>query len=341
MRYPFALVIFLCSVNHSGYAQFDKDGVISNYEDKFIVYNDLGFSASPFSIKSNFSGAASKLNYSHNYRLQYGFGISFKWLNLHLNLPLPVYTKALSRFGENHCYGLQFCLNPKKIQLEIDAKYVKGFAIKNAYYWNDSLNELNPNIIKPTSKLLYFGAKAWYFGNDNFKLKYLNGMTGVYNQTVYSWFTNVAFRINSLKDENGIIPYQLYNDTVTKIKSNTFSSGELSFVPGFASAFIFNNFQVSIICGVGGAIQLKQYENNNTNRTFIGLVPRYEIGLNIGYSKPNYFIFLTSDFENVNLSWKDLKYNQFYYALKVRLGYRFKTRNTDNKPIYLTKSLFK
>jgi hypothetical protein len=341
MRSLIALLFFFGSVTHSYFSQLEKNVVISNYEDKFIVYNDLGFSASPFILKGNFLGAISKLNYSHNFRLQYGIGVSYKWLNLHLNLPLPVYTKALSRFGENQCYGLKFNLNPKKIQLEIDAKYIKGFAIKNAYYWDNSLNELNPNSLKPKSRLFYFETKAWYFGNEHFKLKFLNGMTGSYNQNVYSWFANAAFKINSLRDDLGIVPTLLQNDSISKTESTKLSAGEFSFIPGFSSVLVRNNFQFSFICGIGGAIQLKQYKIDDKFRMFIGLVPRYEIGLNAGYSQTNYFIFLTSDFENISLNWKDFRYNQFYYALKIRLGYRFKINERISKQIYLTTNLSK
>lgn len=310
-------------------AQFLKDGIVSNFEDKLIFYHDIGFNASPYTVKSNFLGSTTKLNFSHNFRLQYGLGFSYRWINLQLNLPLPVYTKALSRFGENSCFGLQFHLNPKKIQMEFDLKYIKGFAVKNAYYFEDTLNELNPNIIKPKNSLFYLGSKAWYFGNDAFKLKYLNGVTGVYNQNVFSWFVNAAFRINSLKDPERIIPIQLHTDTISKTKSLKFASTELAFVPGFASVLKFNDFQFSIIGGIGGAIQVKQYKITEKNKTLLGITPRYEIGLNMGYSKSNYFIFLTSDFENISIVWDDLRYNQFYYALKLRMGYRF---NKNNKP---------
>lgn len=304
-------------------AQFLKDGIVSNYEERLIFYQDIGFNASPYTIKSDFLGSTSKLNFSHNFRLQYGLGFSYRWINLQLNLPLPVYTKALSRFGQNSCFGIQFNLNPRKIQMEFDLKYIKGFAIKNAYYFDDSLNELKPNSIKPTNSLFYLGTKAWYFVNNDFKLKYLNGVTGVYNQNVFSWFINSAIKVNSLKDQNGIIPIELHSDTVSKTKSLKLSSGEIAVIPGFASVFKFNNFQLSFIGGIGGAIQLKQYKITDKNTTFLGITPRYEIGLNLGYSRSNYFIFLTSDFENVSVAWNDFKYNQFYYALKLRIGYRF------------------
>jgi hypothetical protein len=330
------LIIIFCGLNSNLNAQFIKDGIVSNYEEKLIFYQDLGFNTSPYVIKSNFLGSTTKLNYSHNFRLQYAIGFSYRWINLQLNLPLPVYTKALSRFGQNSCFGLQFNLNPKKIQMEFDLKYIKGFAIKNAYYFEDSLNELIPNIIKPNNTLFYFGTKAWYFGNNDFKLKYLNGVTGVYNQNIFSWFVNSAFRINSLKDPNGIIPIQLHTDTISKTKSIKLASSELAVVPGVSGVIKLNNFQLSIIGGIGGAIQIKQYKISDKNKTFMGITPRYELGLNIGYSKTNYFIFLTSDFENVSVVWNDLRYNQFYYALKLRMGYRFNRNSNQKNSGYLT-----
>jgi hypothetical protein len=325
-------ILLLCiqfAISISSPAQFYKDGPISNFEDKLTFYSDIGFNTSPYVIKSNFFGSTTKLNYSHNFRLQFGIGFSYRWINLQLNLPLPVYAKALSRFGSNTTLGLQFNLNPRKIQMEFDLRYSKGFALKNAYYWSDTLNALNPNIIKPSNALFYLGTKAWYFENDNFKLKYLNGVTGYYNENIFSWFVNSAFRINSLKDPNSIVPIALHSDTVTKTKSVQFSSGELAIVPGVAGVLVFNNFQLSLIGGLGGAFQIKQYKVTNKNKTFLGITPRYEIGLNMGYSKSNYFIFLTSDFENVSIVWQDLKYNQFYYALKLRIGYRFNKSNNS------------
>jgi hypothetical protein len=74
--------------------------------------------------------------------------------------------------------------------------------------------------------------------------------------------------------------------------------------------------------GLGGAFQMKSYEINRKNRSFIGLIPRYDIRFIAGYSIPKIFIFLVTDFDNKAIQFSDLVYRQNFYTVRIVAGFR-------------------
>jgi hypothetical protein len=310
----------------------NNDSSIVQYDDRLIVYNDFGFSSAPFNIHSDFNGSTERISYNHNFRLQYGIGLSYEWLALRISLPMPVYAKSMSRFGKNNSWSLGANFTFKEVQFELESNYFKGFSIIDAYKWNDSLNVFRPNDIRPLTSLFYFSCESWIFGDKNYQLKLLKGLSGNYESRIFTWFLNNSLRFNQLKNNEAIIPKELINDSISVTRAVRFGIQELGAVPGLAYVERFGNFQISLISGIGLAIQAKQYYIPSIKRNFIGLAPRYEMGINFGYSVPSYFIYLTSDIENISMRIDDLKYNQLYYSLKLTAGIRLKLNN-QVKPI--------
>jgi hypothetical protein len=63
----------------------------------------------------------------------------------------------------------------------------------------------------------------------------------------------------------------------------------------------------------------------------LGLAPRYDVRLIFGHSKPTYFIFLVTDFDNKSIRFSDLIVRQYFYSVKLVGGYRFPTKAKGEK----------
>ena len=141
-----------------------------------------------------------------------------------------------------------------------------------------------------------------------------------------SWYVKSSFNILNLNNENQtIIPYQLIDSTNTKQQSTSFSSVELTLTPGFAYVNRFKNWQYSFLLGFGGAIQLKNHYSPASNRTFVGLAPRFDFRLNAGYNVPKFYSFLSVEYDNKSVSFNELSYYQNYISVNLTFGVRLKT----------------
>ena len=92
-----------------------------------------------------------------------------------------------------------------------------------------------------------------------------------------------------------------------------------------------NNWQFAVFGGLGGVIQSKFYTNGDVTRSFLGIAPRLDFRLLGGFSKPEYFVFLTTDFDIKSIQIQELKYNQNFYTVKLVAGIRIRTKASKRK----------
>ena len=91
-----------------------------------------------------------------------------------------------------------------------------------------------------------------------------------------------------------------------------------------------NNWQVGALAGLGGVIQAKFYDVNGVSRGFLGIAPRIDLRFIAGYSKPNYFCSFVTDFDIKSIRFKEFRYNQTFYSLKLIVGYRFERNKEES-----------
>jgi hypothetical protein len=296
----------------------------SSFKNKLIVYADVGYTTAPFSIHYNYSPAVDNLKYRNNFRTVLGLGVSYKWFSLRLGIPLPGNVRPISRFGRTTHYDLGFDFTIKKTFCDIDIRNYKGYAIKNANSWNDTLNELKPNDIRPSTNAVSFSANVWYFHDHNFKMTALKGKTAHYNREVRTWYIKSSLNVFGVGNGNeSMVPTELVDPLNSKTGSSSITSIDLGVIPGYAYVNKINNWQFSVIGGIGAALQGKFYTVENTSRGFLGLAPRYDIKLIAGYSVPKYFVFLVTDFDNKTIRFSDFIYRQSFYSIKLVGGWRF------------------
>ena len=294
------------------------------FNKQWVLYADLGYTSAPFATTYPFSSELSKIRFKNNYRTILGLGVSYKWFALRLGIPLPGYTRSVAKFGETSPFNVGFDFSFKRVYCDVDLRYFKGYAVQDAYLWNDSLSMSSPNDIRSVTQVSSFSSNVWYFNHKDFKMSALKGKTGHYNEKVHTWYVKNTFNIFGVtNDKNPIIPSSISDASKAQTQASFYSALDIGAVPGYAYVDRINNWQFALMGGLGGVIQAKFFGGDVPTRGFLGLAPRYDIRLLGGYSVPNYFIFLLTDFDNKSIRFGDLIYRQYFYNIKIVAGKRF------------------
>jgi hypothetical protein len=322
------LALLFCSSTLNGSAQPNDSSTYTMYKDRVVLYGDLGFRAAPFSIHNKFPGGVDKIKFRHNLKLNAGLGVMYKWFAFRLGFSLPGNLLSKSRYGRSNNFdlGLSFGLK-KNWFFDLDIRSYRGYVIKNAYKWNDTLNQLNPNDLRPDTRVFSTSVNAWYFFDDDFKVQAVMGKAGHYNSSKGTWYlknTVNLFGVGNVFEP--IIPEDLLDTSLTRNSAQSISALDLGIVPGYAYVTRIDNWQISAFGGIGGVIQSKFYSTGTLNRGFIGIAPRIDLRFIAGYSKPDYFLWFVTDFDIKSIRHQELRYKQTYYSLKLVAGVRLEKK---------------
>lgn len=302
------------------------------YKDKIVLYTDLGFSTSPFTMRFKSANTdVTKLKYKNNLGLVMGFGGTYKWFALRLGFALTRNLRPIGKFGKTSYFDLGFDFPVKKMYFEFDFRNYKGYAIKNAYHWNDSLNPGQKHEIHPDAATLTIGLNGWYFNNKDFKMNSLKGKVGHYNKEVFTWYLKNTINIQGVSNTESIIPLQLTDSLNSKTRTKTISAFDFGCIPGVAYVNRMKNWQYAGMIGFGPVIQSKFYIVDENTRGFLGLAPRYDIRFIGGYNVPKWFVMLTTEFDNRSVRFNDLRYRNYNYTIKIAAGMRFDKKTKEQK----------
>ncbi len=322
------LVISLCLATHSIHAQrkLRKTDSLSfmTFNDKWVVYSDYGFGTAPYSLKfRQADGDKIRLKYRNNYRTILGLGFSYKWLALRIGIPIPGNFRPISRFGRSSYFNIGFDFSFRKFYFDFDARNMQGYAIQDAYKWNDTLNELNPNALLPQSNNLSISLNTYYFQNKHFRIQPILGKTAYYTKPVRTFYLKSTMNIHGVGNNQTLIPNELIYAGNSKLASSTISDFDFGFVPGYAFVGLHKHWQFSALAGFGPVIQAKFYQTDEFSRGFLGVAPRYDIRFVGGYNVPKFFFMLVTEFDNKSIRFQDLRYHSSFYSIKIVGGYRF------------------
>ncbi|MGV3630920.1 MAG: DUF4421 family protein [Bacteroidota bacterium] len=281
---------------------------------------DLGYSTGPFSLKFRDSlGHRRNLLYRNNSQPVLGFGFSYKWFSFRLGLNLPLHTRSVAKYGETSYIDLGFEFKTKRHFYDVDLHNYRGYAIKNAYKWNDTLDAASdPNLIYNDLLAFSLSVNTWRFLNPNIKVNLLRGKTGMYlkeEQSVYIRTTVNYFFINRT---DGLVPDGLAFQANSKLYTDNVGALDFGFIPGYVYVNRVNNWQYSAMLGLGGVVQVKAYDG----RAYLGLSPRYDFRVMFGYNVRKWFLSLVSEFDNKSIRFNDFRYRQTFYTLKLVGGLR-------------------
>ncbi|MCE3295021.1 MAG: hypothetical protein K0R65_735 [Crocinitomicaceae bacterium] len=284
-------------------------------------YADLGYSTAPFSIKFRDStGNRRSLLYRNNSRPVLGFGFSYKWFSVRLGVTLPLYTRSVEKYGKTDYIDLGFEFKTKRHFYDVDLHSYRGYAIKNAWKWNDTLDPaVDPHLVYNNMQAFSLSVNTWRFLNPNIKVNVLRGRTGMYLKEEQSVYIRTTINYFFLSQSDGIIPDGLTFPGNSKLYTNNLAALDFGFIPGYVYVNRINNWQFSGMLGLGGVLQLKGYDG----RAYLGLAPRYDFRLMFGYNVRKCFLNLVSEFDNKSIRFNDLRYRQTFYTLKLVGGFRF------------------
>ncbi len=318
LSFLFILNLFL------SYAAFDDSTkYFVRFKDKLVLYADFGYASAPFTIKYPFSKDVKSIHFKNNFNPVLGFGGAYKWFALRLSFALKGTSRSKKNFGNTRYFDLGVNFQIKKWFFDVDMRNYIGYSIKNAYQWNDTLNELKPNDIRPNTNAISLSVNTWYFFNKQFNMPSVLGKTGHYEKRIGTFYLKPTFVVHGISNGGkSIIPLDLIDTLSDKTSSSVFSSVDLGIVPGYAYLERYKNWQVCAFLGLGVVAQAKFYNVNYYQRGFLGLAPRYDIKLIGGYSAPKYFVFLNLDFDNKSIKFGDLKYRQSFYTIRFTAGLR-------------------
>ncbi len=318
--------LFLFSIVCFFYKAQDSTG-FNNYKNNVVLYADLGFNNAPFSIKYNFPKGIDKIKYRNNYKAVLGFGIAYKWFAFRIGFDLPGSLRPVSKYGNTSYLDIGTDFTIKRTLIDIDFHNYNGYAIKNAYRWNDSLDSQHPNDVQPTIQAASFSINVWWFKNKEFKMQGLRLKTGSFNKKVTSFYLRSTMNIHGAGNQGkSLIPIDLQDTSDTKTALLGVSAFDFGVIPGYVYHNNHNNWIYAFMVGFAPVIQVKLFELPGVTRTFTGLAPRYDIRLYGGYSVDRYFVILSAEFDNKSIRYDNLKFHQTYYFLKIAAGIRLQKK---------------
>lgn len=326
-----ATVLFFFLLVASSLSAHTDDSLSYNlYKDKIVLYSDLGFGSAPFNFKDDFIDEQTKLKFRHNQKFVLGLGMAYKWFSLRLGIGLPGTLRSVKNYGNVDIQDLGLRFTVKKTFWDFDFRTYKGFVIKNAYHWNDTLNALNPNAYIPGIRSTNLSVNSWYLNSKNFKMQSVLGQVGDFNKSMGTWYVKGTINYFTIANENGrLTPDALIDSSQTRSFARTTSAMDVGLVPGLAYAFRKGNWQLAAFGGLGGVIQSKFYTTGAITRGFLGLAPRLDLRFIAGYSKPNYFIWFTSEFDLKSTSFKEMKISHNYHLLRLVAGIRINKKKKN------------
>lgn len=261
-------------------------------------------------------------------KLAMGIGINYKWFGIRIGFSLPGSLLDEKKYGKTTYFdgGLKF--NIKRTFFSIDLRSFTGYAIKDAYKWNDTLTSSTPNDIRPQTTSIAFSINSWWFFSKQFHVKAIQGKAGHFTDASKTWYLKTSLNFYGVGNNIGqMVPKEL-SDTSERVNATSIGAIDLGIVPGYAYGNSFNHWQLGLFAGLGGVIQAKYYTRGDLTRSYLGLAPRVDLRLTVGYSKPLYFVLLSGNFDIKTVKIQDLNFSQNFYNVKLTGGIRIPTKKS-------------
>jgi hypothetical protein len=327
------LFFFLIISVSAAHSQETSDSLpYALYKNRVVLFSDLGFNSAPFTLKDDFNEGVGTLKFKHNLQLAMGLGIKYKWFGLRIGFGIPGNLRPKSRFGQSQMFDLGMKFSLKKTFWDFEYHRNKGYVIVDANEWNDTLNDLRPNLLRPNTLAQSFSINGWYLHNEDFKMAAVFGKVGHYNDPEGTFYIKGTLNLFGAGNEGQpLTPMELIDTAQSKSFANNMAALDLGLVPGYAYTGRIKNWRFSAFAGLGAVVQTKTYQFGGVTRGVLGLAPRVDLRFIAGYSKPNYFFWIVSDFDIKSIRFREMRYNQVYYQLKLVGGIRLKEKEKKKK----------
>ena len=293
------------------------------FKDNLVVHSSIGYNAAPFSLSGDF-GQIDKLKYRANLNPIMGIGLAYKWFAINVNFKLPGYVRNTNDYGRTNYLDLGVKFGIRKWFFNIDLHAYRGFGVKNANSISGNLPVSDRDVfLNDKLNTFSFSINGYRFQRKSFNMKSALGIKGRYHDKASSFYIKYTVNIHGIDASNKIMPYTYFQNDKAIHRSNNISAFDFGAVPGWAHINNINGWQYGVLAGLGGVIQAKSYSFDGTNRGFLGIAPRLDLKVQGGYNVDNWFLMLTSSFDNKSIRFNEFQYQQVYYYVRLTYGYRF------------------
>lgn len=338
MRHLVLISVMLGSFSIMSQEGHEDDRAYSLHKNQWIWYSDIGYRTSPFTLKYDFSPEIDKLKFRHNIKPILGIGVHYKWFALRVGFGLPTTIYSENKFGRHIPlnFGAQFSI--KKMFIDADLRFNRGYVIKNAVRWDTTLSQLYPNKKLNNLNSFSMSTNLWHFKNKEIHMKPILGRAGHYNRDAGSFYLKYTFNFFGVSNNDDtlykeLVPIDFIKSTVGATQSRRLAAIDLGVVPGYAFVKRLNNWQFSFIGGLGAVLQSKFYSTATTitPKNIIGIAPRIDLKFIGGYNDERYFCHLDTDFDIKSARYQRLSYRQYFYSIKLVGGIRLKEKEKKTK----------
>ncbi len=297
------------------------------YKDRLVLYSDLGFISSPFFMSfKDTNNLTRSLSYRINHGITLGIGGSYKWFSLRLSYMVAPNIENTDRYGKTSYFKIHAGFPFKQTYTEIDLLQFRGYALIFADKKIPNFTE--KTIVYPKIRTSSVAISTYYFFNSDFSLNSAFGKSGNFNTKVASWYGKASIDYKEVYQKGQmIIPDYFTENVYDKDRANRIGAFEIGLVPGFAYVNRIKNWQFSGVAGVGVSIQQKYYTIGEYTRHFLGISPRIDTKINIGYNPEDWFIMLGGELDYTQINFHKLVYGNPLFSVRITGGYRFKVKN--------------
>lgn len=306
-------------------------GAINNYRNHLVLYTDFGWSTAPLSIHYPFPGGIKKIQVRNNFKPVIGLGFAYKWMALRFNISLPVSVHNKKKYGKSNYINLGLEFGFKNMWFDINWHMYQGFAMKDAYKWNDTITRKEDNLIRQDITTASFAINAFQFWNNDFSMHAFKGKKASYQKDTRSFYLKYVTTYHGITSPLPLVPSELRDSTQDKLSSTAIGSVDFGVVPGYAYVHRWKNFQFGVMAGLGLVLQGKSYTFNGINRASMDFAPRIDFRFLAGLNKPKFFCLLSGDFDNKTIHFQKLYFIQTYYNIKLIVGFRIPTKDKKSK----------
>lgn len=306
------------------------------FKDKFIFHASTELLIPPLFITFREQGKKTHLNYKINQGINLGVGAAYKGISLNLSYMLIKNIENKEKHGKTSYLGLGMGIPIKRFYLESSFARFKGYALNKASF-------IIPNYVKSTLLLpnlsnLQAKIALSFFANRKFNFKAAEGREGHYTKRLASVYYKVSLDGDFIdNNKQSIVPSQLLGKLINQNRANHVGAFTFGMTPGIFYVMKLGNWQLSGIVSGGVGIQYKYYVDDDYSRGFLGITPKLDTKINMGYNPDSWFIMLKGEFEYSQIKMNTLFIPSTMFIIKLNGGYRFniqqKTKNMTSHSI--------
>lgn len=262
----------------------------------------------------------------------YGFMVSYRWLNLQLTLPIPALSTPLDDKGETTNYSLGLGLTTRKWYVRNFFEYFQGYYISNPDVVFPDIPADSTILLDDMRSRTYYLTAYYMINGNRYSHRSLLWQSEVQKKSAGSLFTGGNFGLRGIDASQDILPDPIEVD----VNEARYLFAGLNL--GYAYTLVLSkHFNISLALIPGASYTWASYttldhqENVFSNGFGLNMEGRFQMLFQKGnfYAGANYTGYLITDFLKT-----EYPIGSSHNYIRVNLGYRFKL-----KPIKFLKPL--